>query len=195
MPLGTIPLGTEEFNQFGPLFVYWPVTWWEAVRLFLAGDARLVDLGEGSEAGARVYLRRAPSRAAYPLLIITPIRSMPAVDSTSDYWESWDVQFTVIARDDIANEVYGDVQAETVGRLAYQVLAPKARQDDGTVGPRLKIAALDGYEMGAVPGWTMLREQASRTAGNVNAWSFDFGYTLLVGRSMVRPIEADLATP
>jgi hypothetical protein len=159
-----------EFNQFGPLFVYWPVTWWEALRLFLKADTRLAALSE-------VYLRRTAARFAYPFLVVTPIQGMPTLDSTSDFWTSWDTQFSLLATD--------DVQAETLGQTLYRVLCPKALNDDGTITPRVRVAALDGYEMGAIPGWERIVEQPGRVVANQTAWAFHCQFTFLVGRSMV----------
>jgi hypothetical protein len=170
MSTGSAPFGGSEFNQFGPLFIYWPVTWWEAFRSFLKADTRLAGLSE-------VYLRRTGRNPAYPFLVVTPIQGLPTVDNSSDYWSSWDVQISVLS--------YDDVEADTLGRTAYRVLAPKALNDDGTIGPRLRIACLDGYEMGATPGWERLVEQEAKGPGNRNIWAFHFQYTFLVGRSMV----------
>jgi hypothetical protein len=185
MSIGSFLFGGAEFGQFGPLFTYFSVTWWEAVRLFLVADARLADFGE------RVYLRRAPSRLTYPLLILTPIQATPQIDSTPDFWESSEVQLTVLATGNESTPA--DVQAESLGQAVYRVLAPKQRQADNSIAPRPRISSLDGYEMGVVPGITRLMEQEGRSTGNLNVWAFVLGYTFLVGRSMVERTEEDLA--
>jgi hypothetical protein len=170
MPLGSAPFGSEEPNQFGPLGTYWSVTFWEAVRIYLKGDARLAGLSE-------VYLEEAGSRFRYPLLIFKPTFMASMLDTGASVRTEWDVMFSLLADD--------DVEANVLGQAAWRVLAPKQPGDDGTEYTRPMIWASDGIEMGSVPGRENLVKQPGRSTGNRNVWAYQFTYRMTVVRSQL----------
>lgn len=108
-----------------------------------------------------VYLRRTADDPAFPFMVISPINESHVLNTGPDYEEDKDLQFSVVANDDL--------QAETLGKAAFDHLMPKASNP--------LLVWDDGNETVRYPLFSgRLAPERGQGADNLSVWSYTFGF-------------------